>query len=105
MTTIKVTQLEKKVLEALAESMYAEYNYSDAGLEEVINITGLPSKVIRGVVSSLTKKQLVEVDYRESEGYKNKPAMHIWYLTDRTVGLVEHWVKEANLTPVELIVE
>lgn len=94
MIIIKVTKLEKQVLESLANGMYAELGYSDMGIEEVAQDTNLSHKVLRGVVGSLEKKGLVSVDNRESEGYKNKPSMHIWYLSPQTEGLVKHWVGE-----------
>lgn len=104
MKTIKVTELEKQVLEALENSMYAELGFSDAGLDEIEEITGLSANVIRGVGASLVKKGLVNIDKREDEGYNNQPRMFIWYLTEKTQGLVPHWVEEENIEPVQLIV-
>lgn len=92
MDTIKVTKLEKQVLEALAAGMYAELGFSDMGIEEVEEDTGIPRNILRGVAGSLEKKGLISIDDREGEGYKNKTNMHIWYLTGKTLGLVEHWV-------------
>lgn len=103
MKTIKVTELEKIVLEALAKEMYAEYSFSDTGIEEIQESTGLTNKVIRGVASSLIKKGYLFIDDREDEDYKNDPKMHIWYLTPLTEGLVKHWVEEADIEPVTLI--
>jgi len=96
MKTIKVTELEKKVLEALANEMYAEWCFSDAGLEEVQSETKLPVNILRGVAGSLVKKGLLDIDDREDEGYKNNPNMHIWYLRGAAEGLVEHWVEESD---------
>lgn len=96
MNIIKVTKLEKLVLETLAQGMDAELGYSDMGIEEIEAGTGLSRNVIRGVAGSLEKKALISIDDRESEGYKNKTNMHIWYLTHATEGLVERWVGEEN---------
>lgn len=96
MKTIKVTQLEKLVLEALADGMYAELGFSDMGIEEVAHATNLSHKVLRGVAGSLQKKGLISIDDRASEGYKNQTAMHIWYLTPQTEGLVEGWIGETD---------
>lgn len=96
MKTIKVTELEKKVLEALANEMYAEWGYSGAGLSEVQIETELPVNILRGVAGSLVKKGLLEIDEREDEGYKNNPDMHIWYLRGDAEGIVEHWVEESD---------
>lgn len=94
--TITVTKLEKQVLEALANGMYAELGFSDMGIEEIAEETGLDRKVIRGVAGSLQKKGLISIDDREGEGYKHKMDMHIWYLTSETEGLVEHWVGQED---------
>ncbi len=106
MKTIKVTQLEKKVLEALAKSMYAELGFSDMGLPELREDTGLTNKVLRGVASSLIKKGLISIDDREGcWGVNPKDAdMHIWYLTEETYGLVNEWVGEETW-PSNQIVE
>lgn len=92
MKEIKVTALEKKVLEALAKGMYAELGFSDMGIEEVAEDSGIPHNILRGVAGSLEKKGLISIDDREGEGYKNKTSMHIWYLTSQTQGLVQSWV-------------
>jgi DNA-binding IclR family transcriptional regulator len=107
MIAIKVTQLEKKVLEALARGMYAELGFSDMGYEELRENTGLTNNTLRGVVGSLVKKRMVVVDDRDGNwGIDSRDVdMHIIYLTEMTQGLVEHWVEEEGLTPVQLIVE
>lgn len=96
MKTIQVTKLEKLTLEALAKGMYAELGYSDMGIAEVAQDTGLDRKVLRGVAGSLEKKGLISIDDRSSEGYKNQMDMHIWYLTAETEGLVDHWVGQED---------
>ena len=106
MKTITVTKLEKQVLEALASGMYAELGYSDMGIVEVAEETGLDRKVLRGVAGSLQKKGLISIDDRESEGYKNQMDMHIWYLTSETQGLVDKWVGQSewyNPEPVQKV--
>jgi DNA-binding IclR family transcriptional regulator len=108
MTTIQVTKLEKQVLEVLAKGMYAELGFSDMGYPELREDTGLTNKVLRGVVGSLSKKGLVSVDDRDgSWGIDSKDVdMHIIYLTEETLGLVEHWVGEEdyfNKTVVEKV--
>jgi hypothetical protein len=107
MKTIAVTQLEKVVLEALAKEMYAECGFSDAGLGEVVEGSGLPVNVVRGVMSSLIKKDLLYVWDRVGDWGINArdPYMHIWYLTDKTKGLVSEWVLEEGFEEVELVVE
>jgi hypothetical protein len=107
MNTIAVTQLEKQVLEALASEMYAECGFSDAGLGEVVEGTGLPVNVVRGVMSSLIKKDLLYVWDRQDDWGVNArdPYMHIWYLTNKTKGLVKEWVGEQGVEAVELVLQ
>jgi hypothetical protein len=108
MKTIKVTQLEKQVLQALADEMYAECGYSDAGLGEVVKGSGLSVNVVRGVQSSLIKKGLIDVWDRVGDCGVNHsdPYTHIWYLTEHTKGLVPSWVsKESYVEAVELITD
>jgi hypothetical protein len=105
MKTIQVTKLEKQVLEALASGMYAELGYSDMGIAEVAEDTGLDRKILRGVAGSLEKKGLISIDDRESEGYKNKMDMHIWYLTSETQGLVDKWVGQTEWYKPEPVVK
>ena len=105
MKTIAVTKLEKLVLEALAKGMYAELGFSDMGLPELREDTGLTNKVLRGVGSSLVKKGLVSIWDREGDWGVNPRDvdMHIWYLTPQTQGLVDHWAKEEGLEKVVLV--
>ena len=107
MVTLKVTQLEKQVLESLASGMYAELGFSDVGYPELRHDTGLTNNTLRGVVGSLVKKGMVDVYDREGEfGINPKDVdMHIIYLTGKTQGLVPHWVEEGSLQPVQLITE
>ena len=107
METLKVTQLEKQVLEALAQGMYAELGFSDMGYPELREDIGLTNKTLRGVVGSLVKKGMVTVWDREGDwGIDSRDVdMHIIYLTEKTQGLVEPWVKEYDLQPVELVVD
>ena len=105
MKTIEVTKLEKKVLEAMAEGMYAEFGFSDYGLPELIDDTKLSARILRGVGGSLVKKDLIYIDDREDEGYKNNPSMHIWYLHDGMEALVEEWRKELNMEQIKLVIK
>lgn len=94
MKSIKVTKLENQVLKSMAAGMFAEYGYSDYTLPDLIEDTGLTSKVLRGVASSLIKKGLIQIDEREDEGFKNNISQHIWYLNDDATYLVPHWKDE-----------
>lgn len=101
--TITVTGLEKQVLEAMANGMYAELGFSDIGLLEIMEDTGLHPKVLRGVASSLIKKGLIEIDDRQGTEFHKDSTMHIWYLRERVLGLVPHWVgQQCWLTKIEI---
>jgi len=102
MKTIKVTPKEKQVLESLAKNMYAELGFSDVGFPELRKDTGLTNKVLRGVVSSLIKKDFIDIDDRRDEmdvDHRNVD-MHIIYLTSKTRGLVPHWAEEEGIEPL-----
>jgi hypothetical protein len=104
MKTIKVTKLEKQVLESLANNMYAELGFSDAGYPELREDTGLTNKILRGVTSSLVQKGLIDIWDREGEDCHKNVDMHIIYLTEETQGLVYHWVQEEDIEPLQLII-
>jgi len=94
MKTLEVTKLEAEVLTALANEMYAERGFSDVGFDEIKDKVSMSMKTLKGVAGSLEKKNLIEVDRRESEGYENNSKMWIWYLTGGAEGLVKHWGEE-----------
>jgi len=106
MKQVTVTPMEKQVIDALVNEMYAERGFSDVGLGEVCAETNLSPRVVRGVVGSLVKKGLISVWNREGDTSVNwrDPYTHIYYLTSETEGLVEHWLEE-GAEPVELIVK
>jgi hypothetical protein len=90
MTTItNLTELETKVLTTLVDSMYAEWGFSDCGFSELSSELNLSTKVLRGVVGSLVKKQLVQVE--TDNGWEK---VDIIYLVNAAEGLVKHWVEE-----------
>ena len=107
MKTIKVTPKEKQVLESLAQNMYAELGFSDVGFYELRMDTGLTNNILRGVVSSLIKKELIDIDDRRDEwGIDHRDVdNHIIYLTEKTQGLVPNWVEEGDLEPLMLLSE
>jgi DNA-binding MarR family transcriptional regulator len=95
-----LTELETKVLNSLVGGMYAEWGYSDYGFSELTEELELSTKVLRGVVSSLVKKQLVQVE--TDNGWEK---VDIIYLVNAAEGLVKHWVEESEgkLEPSEII--
>ncbi len=97
-----LTDLEKKVLTALADCMYAEWGYSDAGATDLAEATGISMKSIRGVIGSLSKKGLVCVDDRSDEiDYRrNDPSWEpIVYLQGIAEALVPDWKMKLDSKP------
>lgn len=94
-----LTQLEKQVLQTIADNMYAEWGFSDVGATEIAQDTKIEIKVLRGVLSSLVKKSLIEVEDRSDHGgyVANDPSWEpIIYLKNEAQGLVAEWVEESN---------
>ena len=96
MRTIEnLTELETKVLKSCVKGMYAECGFSDFGFDDLSSDLNISTKILRGVVSSLVKKDLLEV----GEGdFKD-----IIFLTGLSNGLVEHWlVENPHLQPTQI---
>lgn len=94
-----LTELEKQVLKSIADSMYAEWGFSDVGATDIARATKIEIKVLRGVLSSLVKKSLIEVEDRSDHGgyVANDPSWEpIIHLRGEAQGLVEHWVEESG---------
>lgn len=61
MKNVEITKLENKVLVHLASLMYAEPGFTDINIESMLNDFDLNAKQLRGVLSSLVKKELITV--------------------------------------------
>jgi predicted transcriptional regulator len=84
-----LTELETKTLTAIANGMYAEPGFSDIDVNDVSEMTDLPTKTIRGALGSLVKKGIIQVDTNDSGYdiiYLCKP---YWYLVN------ENWAADA----------
>lgn len=96
-TKVLVTRMEEQVFDALVSLMYAERGFSDADISDITSKTGIPAKQLRGVISSLIKKDLVVAGGEDFEG--------ILYLADRCEGFVPDWLDEGAAEPtIELAV-
>ena len=94
-----LTELEKQVLQAVVNAMYAEWGFSDVGATDIARATKIEMKVLRGVLSSLVKKSLLDIEDRSDNiGYRaNDPSWEpIIYLNGDAQGLVEKWVEESG---------
>lgn len=92
MKKIKVTKLQKQVLESLANGMYAELGFSDVNFEYLQEDTKLKKSTLTGVLVSLSTKGYIFTD----EEYKDSSDNTIFYLSDDMQGLVENWVIESK---------
>ena len=83
MKNLNLTELEEKTLQALIDGLYAEPGFSDVIAKDLSKETGIEMKKIRGVISSLNQKGIVEI-----EDHKNNSSGHtfihldqdFWYL-------------------------
>lgn len=96
-TITNLTALESKVLQAIANEMYAELGFSDVGATEISTATDIAMNSLRGVLSSLVQKGYISIEDRRHEwGWKaNDPSWEpIIYLQRDALGLVANWVEE-----------
>jgi hypothetical protein len=89
-TELNLTELESKTLTAFIGGLYAEPGFSDVDVKDLSLELGISTKVLRGVLGSLVKKDIVFVD-------ENNSGYDIIYLKKSYWGLVnESWAEEAN---------
>lgn len=65
---LQLTNLETQVLENLIDNLYAEPGFSDVDAKDISRNTGIPTKSIRGVLSSLIKKEIIQLDETHTFG-------------------------------------
>jgi len=87
------TQLEEQVLTALIGGLYAEPGFSDIDANDLAEATGIPTKQIRGVLSSLVKKGVVTLD--ETDNW-NGPQYVIIYLNEAYWYMHPQWKNAIN---------
>lgn len=88
-TTENLTAMEEKALSALIDGLYAEPGFSDVDANDIAKWTGIPTRNIRGVLSSLIKKDYIQID-DPGTGYQ------IIYLNDSKWYLHPEWIEEYN---------
>ena len=89
-TELNLTELETKTLTTFVGCLYAEPGFSDVDVKDLSSELGISTKVLRGALGSLVKKDIVFVDENNSGYdiiYLNKP---YWHLVN------ESWAEEAN---------
>lgn len=93
-----LTEMEKQVLTALIDALYAETGFSDVDARDLSNTTKIPTKSIRGVLSSLSKKGIVYIDDLVTNG-----EYQIIYLQESYYGLHPRWASDENIEPIEIV--
>lgn len=93
-----LTEMEKQVLTALINSLYAEAGFSDVDANDLSKATNIPTKMIRGVISSLVKKGICYIDKAEW----NCSGYDFVCLNRSHYGLHPRWAKEEKLELIEL---
>lgn len=77
---IKMTDLETKVLLALEVCVgRCDPGFSDVQIDDISYLSGVEEKVARGVVSSLVKKDMMEVEITDVNGRMKS----FYYITDK----------------------
>lgn len=94
MENLKLTDLEKTVLETLINSLYAEAGFSDVDAHDISRCTGISTKSIRGSLSSLVKKGIVSL--QETDNFFAKEQYVIIYLNESFWYLHPRWSKEIS---------
>ncbi len=77
---LSLTALENQALECLINNLYAEPGFSDVDANDISRQTKIPMKSLRGTLSSLVKKGIIQLD----ENYSNFVIIYLmeqfWYL-------------------------
>ena len=88
MKNLSLTPLEQQVLTSLIDGLYAEPGFSDIDAKDIAQETGIDTKVVRGVISSLVKKGIVDVEQTSTYG---APTYQIIYLREKYWYLHPEW--------------
>ena len=81
---IKLTQLETQVLKELISELYAEPGFSDVDANDIAQSINLSSKIIRGVLGSLSQKGIIDIEATDTYGSESYQIIYLnynhWYL-------------------------
>ena len=88
---LNLTELESKTLNAFIRGLYAEPGFSDVDVNDLSSELEIPTKVLRGVLGSLVKKNIVSIE-------ENGGGYDIIYMREKYWYLVnEDWAAEARV--------
>lgn len=85
---LDLTPLEKQTLQVIIDGLYAEPGFSDMDVNDIARPLGKSTRVLRGVLSSLIKKDYIQIDGNDS-GYQ------IIYLNESRYYLHPEWKDES----------
>lgn len=83
---LNLTGLENLFMTSFVNNLFAEKHFSDVTVREVAANIGKSIKIVRGVVGSLIKKGLIDVD-----GVDGVKKMSIVYLKEEYFNLHNNW--------------
>lgn len=66
--TVEFTKLEQAVLDAFIPELYAEPGFSDVSPQDLSRLTKIPMSSLRGVLGSLSKKEVITIWDKEDLG-------------------------------------
>ena len=87
---VTFTQLEDQVLGSFIGELYAEPGFSDVSPQDLSEWTKIPMSKLRGVLSSLIKKEVIEIWDKETLGSD----ADIVYLKEAFYYLHPEWSQE-----------
>ena len=94
MQRLNLTESEKTVLHSLINGLYAEPGFSDVDAIDLSHWTGIPTKSIRGILSSLIKKGIVQVESTDNAWAEKQ--YQIVYLNEAYWYLHPRWKEVQN---------
>jgi len=93
---LQLTKMETTVLEALIDGLYAEPGFSDVDAKDLSTKTGISTRSIRGVLSSLSKKEIIWLE--ETDNMWAEQQYVLIYLSKNFWYLHPKWKEEMNET-------
>jgi hypothetical protein len=94
MQKLNLTESERVLLRSLINGLYAEPGFSDVDAIDLSHWTGIPTKSIRGSLSSLIKKGIVSVESTDTFGAEKQ--YQIVYLNQEYWYLHPRWKEVSN---------
>jgi hypothetical protein len=94
-----LTPMEEKTLGAIIDGLYAEPGFSDIDANDVSKETEIPTRKLRGVLSSLIQKgyiHIVPTDPWQGFGSRKMPVYEIIYLNEEKYYLHPEWNSESQ---------